>query len=65
MSKKAHFKIRGSDCRDFGQTEHEYSNQALCGFAGVTVTREKGKVTCKMCLLKLRLDGHSPTPSGG
>ena len=49
MSKKTHFKIKGVDCRSLGQSESEYANQSACGFAGVTVTKIKRDVNCKLC----------------
>ncbi len=54
MKKKIHFKIFGVDYRLYGQTQDEYSNQALCGLAGVRVTYDTGKVNCKLCLNKLK-----------
>ncbi len=53
MEKKIHYKIAGEDYRLYGQTQDEYLNQALCGFAGVRVTYDTGKVNCKLCLNKL------------
>ena len=53
MSKKVHLKTAGVDCRDQGQLDDHYNNQALCGFAGVTVTRTSRDVDCKLCLSKM------------
>ncbi len=49
MSRKTHYKIRGVDCRSSGQSDEEYNNQSACGFAGVTVTKIKSDVDCKLC----------------
>ena len=49
MSKKTHYKIKGVDCRSQGQSQSEYDNQSACGFAGVTVTKIKKDVDCKLC----------------
>ena len=53
MSKKTHYKIKGVDCRWQGQSEEMYNNQAACGFAGVTVTKVKREVDCKLCLREI------------
>lgn len=58
MSKKVHLKIAGIDCRDQGQTDHEYMNQALCGHAGVAVTRIKKDISCKLCLRRIEDDSN-------
>ena len=50
MSKKTHYKVKGVDCRGLGQSDDEYNNQSSCGFAGVTVTKTKREVDCKLCL---------------
>ena len=49
MSNKTHYKIKGVDYRSSGQSEECFNNQAACGFAGVTVTKYKKEVTCKLC----------------
>ncbi len=49
MSKKIHFKVVGFDHRNNGQSEYYFNNQAACGFAGVTVTKDKAEVDCKLC----------------
>ena len=54
MSNKVHMKILGVDCRDQGQTEEEYNNQALCGFAGVSVSRSLKEIDCKLCVSKIK-----------
>ncbi len=49
MSKRTHYKIKGVDCRNSGQSEECFNNQAACGFAGVTVTKIKKDVDCMHC----------------
>lgn len=56
MSKKTHLKVVGVDCRDQGQSEEMYNTQALCGFAGVTVTRKENEVDCKLCIARIEDD---------
>ena len=53
MSKKTHYRVYGPDHRNQGQSQKCYDNQAACGFAGVTCTRDKADVTCKLCLREL------------
>ena len=41
------------DYREHGQTEHEFNNQAECGYARKNVTRVKSDVTCFYCKAKM------------
>ena len=49
MSNKVHYKITGVDNRGNGQSEDCFNNQAACGYADVTVTKNKKDVDCKRC----------------
>lgn len=51
--KKTHLKVLGEDFRYAGQTENEYHNQALCGYAGLPTTTNLELVDCKLCLSKI------------
>lgn len=62
MSNKTHFKIKGVDHRGYGQSEEMYNNQAACGFAGVTVTKVKREVDCKICLREI--EAHECSDDG-
>lgn len=50
---KAHYKVPGVDCRSMGQTEHEFTHQAACGYVRDNVTTKVDKVTCKLCLREM------------
>ena len=47
---KTHLKIAGVDCRTQGQTEHEHSHQAACGYIRDNVTTNMDAVDCYYCL---------------
>lgn len=47
---KTHFKIGGVDYRSQGQTEHEYTHQAACGYVRDDVTINGDSVDCFYCL---------------
>jgi len=46
---KTHFKVRGVDARDNGQTEYEYNHQTACGYVRNNVTKNKDEVDCFYC----------------
>jgi hypothetical protein len=47
--KKVHLRILGVDARRDGQTEHEYSHQAACGYVRKNVTEDINEVNCFYC----------------
>lgn len=51
MGNKTHYKIKGIDHRDRGQLDHDFNNQAACGYSGVIVTKIKKDVNCNSCLV--------------
>ncbi len=52
---KIHFKITGVDCRESGQTQHEYTHQAACGYVRDLVTKDADKVNCEWCLESIHM----------
>ena len=51
---KVHLKITGVDCREQGQTLHEYNHQALCGYVRDNVTVYAALVDCKICIREMK-----------
>ena len=50
MSKgKIHLRVLGVDCRNQGQTEHEFTHQAACGYVRDNVTTSWPDVNCSYC----------------
>ena len=47
---KTHLRVVGDDCRNQGQTEHEYTHQTACGYVRESVTTNGDAVDCKLCL---------------
>lgn len=52
---KTHLRVSGTDCRDTGQTEYEYTHQAACGYVRDSVTRNKDLVGCFYCLNSIHM----------
>lgn len=46
---KVHLRVDGVDCRDQGQTQHEFTHQAACGYVRNNVTTNFFEVTCFYC----------------
>ena len=46
---KTHLRVAGVDCRNQGQTEHEYTHQAACGYVRNNVTTAEDLVDCFYC----------------
>lgn len=59
-TKVMHFKVAGVDCRNSGQTEHEYNHQTACGYVRKNVTNKEGDVTCFYC--KRVMEGKTKSP---
>lgn len=47
---KTHLRISGVDCRNMGQSDHEYTHQTACGYVRDSVTTNDDEVDCKLCL---------------
>ncbi len=57
---KTHFRILGVDCTYQGQTWYEHTHQTACGYVRNKVTFIPDKVTCKICIRKLKkIKDHS------
>lgn len=46
---KIHLRVDGVDCRKQGQTEHEFTHQAACGYVRDNITTNFFEVTCFFC----------------
>ena len=53
MAKTHKFK-QGTDYRDMGQTEYEYTHTSACGYVRDNLTSKDNEVTCKICLREIK-----------
>jgi len=53
--KKTHYKIRGVDARNAGQTDFEHTHQTACGYVRDSVTTNGDNVDCKLCLKSIHM----------